>query len=1110
MPAFQSGTCAQDETPLGTGTVRPRVQMADLETYYMPDKEGHLIPVFRLPFEEFERLLQQDRSRSSQNAQHPVGFRVVEASFSADIAEQEPRVDMRMKLKITLLASGRQSIPLGLNGWVLSGRLQGPNSVQHYLTRSEAGGFVLHASGPINEILEFDLPLSRRIQRVGHLYQLPIGFPYPTQTSFRLTLPQTGLTLRGGDVVDLLSVENEGRTVVTVRELTEKSVIAWQETPANPISFSLKARIESNTRVQALGLGRWQVTSLIDMTPLGEPLASFVMVLPPTAVDLTSPQNNVRVERLTRSEAQQAASQVPEQQQYFRLTLVNPVNEATQIQVSYSIAGEPLAGQNESEVEFRGPIFLDCAFGSGNLELVKDRELSNTWQLGGGISLAAASGESRDVISFVVERQDFRLILTNRPQAAQVRVETEYTITLIANQRFVMTVNFNCQIQGKFSDSLWVDLHDWNFVSGGSGVQLRDRRMDLDPTSTTLGIGGELLFHCILEAESSDLVHLKLPQLQGEAALVQQPANVILLMDDPSREFRFDPEASTVIRDNAVPNRFRSRDANSEVVLSGQFGLRPQRVELKQWVEVSESMPVDLLATTLISDRRPDSLSNRHVVQLNVAHRPLAGLGFLMEDTAPLSHIQVSLGNEILQFKRTPITVAGRSFYALEFLLGSDRLRGELDLSVTYLLALPEEPQPGTDRWSVRVPLIQIVTEPMSRLASLKDEAEFHEFLRRQIEGVQIQNREVRTPISGTRRYTISQDHWAVRGVLESPGLPDRWKTWVLNGQWPTSVHLNIEGAPRPVAETVVEQVRVRTWWAGEERREQFLARIETPERNLRVDVGPEIDVRRVLVNQKSVPFEFRRDREQLEFSLVDINGNQRQGEAIGLLGTAVPVVVQDYEIEIWYSRIQPSSWWTQATLQLPRLPNQQWCRDFGWEFSLNDAWRLFWVSTELTPAVPKLDRLGTESSENLAARQTVLHFSSTNEPSHQGMILVNRQAIRLLGIFGMASVILVGWFSEGYRRPAFWLSIAAVIAVVSWVWPELGWDLTPWIAPTVLVVMAVVWWEYVATRPVPLVPEVHEDHTTRTYWREMSSVSERSAETPVVRKTDSVGDSVA
>ena len=1072
-----TGWAAQDERPSAATESASRIQVSPLETYYIPDKEGRLIPVFQFPFEEFERLLRQERGGAPSEVPSG-GFRVVQANFVGQVNADLQRATVRLRLRLILNQSGWQPIPLGLPGWVVDGSIQGPASVSHYLSRNEAGGLVLHVAGPAEEVLEFSLPLSARVLDLGAVQQLPIAFPYPTELAFNLTIPTTSIEVRGGDVADLQTTVTADATVVRLRELNERSMIAWQAMKGAAQAVPIKARVDSALRVQALGERAWQVSAQINVVPLDNVVAELVVGVPTNAENFLSPQSSVRVQRVPAEELQRPAGALPAGYHFYRLSLDDPLTEATPLQLTYNVVGAPSADVTSSRVQLGGPVWLDCLFAPGTLELAKDRELSTVWQLAGGISPRPTVRDNPEITLFNIERPDFRLELLNRPQAAQVRVTSEYE--LIVTQRIVLTARFHCQIQGKFSEPLWIDPGEWQFVLGDPGIQARDGRLMIDPSVQAVSSDGDLTFRCTLELETPDPFRLNLPRLQGEVALVQQPGRVLLVLGDPSKSFQFAAADSTLLQDATTPMQFRARDANSDWILSGQIGLRPRLVVMEQWAQLSPE-------SQFISDQ-PQPLAVTQTVQLEVSHQPLTGLAFLLPSDTPLPQLQLQLNGEIVAFKATAIVVAGRAFQAIEFALPPERLRGRLSFSLSHLLEPAVE---ATDAQTRRfdLPLAQLLFDPLTRLFSIDDPVELEQHMSQQLAGVQIRSREIRTPWSDARGLVVNSADWGAWRSLsgESGGM-----RWIPAGPWPSQAALSLTPAQTWAEETTVEQVHVRTWWSGDQRREQWTASVVTNQTRLELSVPPSIDVRRVLVDGRGVNWEAQRRPGRLVVEWETVSA-----EEAALVREAETETLRQHQVEVWYSLNQPIGPWTQVLWQAPRLPNQEWCRQFTWEVAASDWWQWVWASSEWTPAAQTVDfnsavdALAAEASPSVG-----WVFASHFAPESGSLLMANRRWLRTATIVGVALVVMCSWLLGWYRAPPFWLLLAGGLIGIAWQFPQVGSELAPWAAAAILGSLLVVGLERLTRETAAVSPTpVYElnSETTRTYWADPDSGQERS-----------------
>jgi hypothetical protein len=490
----------------------------------------------------------------------------------------------------------------------------------------------------------------------------------------------------------------------------------------------------------------------------------------------------------------------------------------------------------------------------------------------------------------------------------------------------------------------------------------------------------------------------------------------------------------------------------------------------------------------------------RHEVLLDVAHQALPGLSFLLPAAAPLKQLQVQLGNEVLPIKTTIVRVADQDFHAIEFPISPDRLRGNLKFVVTHLLGATAAPS-ASAAVPIVVPTLQILVEPLSRLVPVTDNESLHHFLTSQVAGFQIQQREIRTPLIAGQTFEVSTSEW---GKLAESEVPDSWSRWILNGPWPLQVQVTREEVAAMAPEIFVDSIHVRTWWADQQRREQMTATIVSQEPALVVKISPELEIRQVLVDGQAVKFEIDGQLGLVQFPLTESEIDSELSSSVAAVDSA------KREIEIWYARNQPTGAWTRLTLQLPQLPNQDWCRNFTWEVAASDWWQVVWASQELTPLtnILRRQRGAEESSEADAAEHPTHHYSSHYEPDQYGLILIHRRWLRLGVIMLVCGGVLLGWRFSWYRNSAFWLAAASAIVGVAWQWPDLGWEVAPWVTLAFLAAMLVLWIEF-ATRRIESPTAAFEgpSEATRSYWNDGAPEQERSGPSMSQRSSAVAGD---
>ena len=1101
-------------------TTRSNVQFSNLDTYYLPDKDGNLIPIFKFSFEEFEELLQQRKRNVPGNVPLVSTFRFEKVSFDTQVDNGTNDASLQLQFELTLNETGWQQIPLGLANWVVAGPIQGPIANAYYLYRMANGNLSLAIQGKAGERLDFRIPLSTTVETFGELNQLKFSFAYPTETAFALRIDEPNLTVSGIGQIGLQTTERVGKTTINLDELSDKTTISWQKLTEGERRFPTKARIETNIKIDAVSIGRWQITSAFDVTPLGQPISELLISCPKDTQDFVVLQSNVRAARVDFERAKQLAAKVADEQtedQFYLLSFNNnPLVERTQLQVSFFLANPIDEETQQAGLDLVGPQIYDSVFVAGTIALTRERELSNQWKLGPGVNLGRTSADAKDTIPFVFDRQNFQLQLINRLQSALVRVVPQYT--LIVNQRVLMPVQLRCQVQGQYSDMITLDLGDWNFLSGSAGIKESSRVLEIDLSSIQPSSSNEVVFDFTLEREAGNFLDLNIPNVQGNPSLVSEPAEVILVVEDKNKEFNFDSIASSVVRATAGQDVFRPKQGANDILLRGSIDQKPRRVELSQLVEI---VGIDDSSTTL----DPESLWVRQRLNLAISNQPLNYLWLLLETKNETSTAQIFLGDEVLSVVRTPITIADRSFLAIEFQPGTKGLINSLQFSSTERIDLTAS-KSGTSgkHLQAQIPILQPMVLPVSQFVMLETSEQVDAFIQSQIASFEVRRRELVTPIATKESYQLNPRSWVT--AEQNTGQVEQ--RWLSNHVWPTHTQLDVDLETPIAANTFVQEIHLQTWWDSGQRMDRMLALVESYEEKLAVDIENTALVKRVLVNGQAIAHQTDTLNRQIIFNLPPGASPSDQSADNA----------HEYLIEIWYARNVFSTWWWIAELDLPRLPNQDWCRHFSWHILTNDTWRTVWNSPELSPVAPlkrnNLDAVGAtgpaieqpitsdaaanftgnlastsaEASKPLTPRQLFVQAVNADSGTERGawyagqriptksyLVMTNRYWLRLATISVFFLAILIAWLLQWFRRSLFWILLSFAVGIIAVLYPQLGIQVAPYVGITLSIAVAVLFLERLLTKN-PTLERLDDPFsgTTRTVFRGESQATQNPA----------------
>ena len=270
------GVAHAQVAPAADTPAAPAIKEAKPELFYLKDKNGQLTPVPGFTLEDFERLLERDRSRNLAPQRPPYRLDKLTASGTADTRQAA------LKLTFTVLVDSEDwvRVPLRLNQVVVDApKYEGPG--KHTLEFDEkADEYVLWLQGRSEQPHQLTLQIVAPLVASNDEFRLRLAVPRAWSSSLKLSIagdvsPQAS----GGAILDSVRGVDTG---------TEVSVLGWGG------DFSLAWRSNLDTQraqaIEASGLVQTRVSprSILSQAQLtvrsavGE-LASFQVKLPPGA-----------------------------------------------------------------------------------------------------------------------------------------------------------------------------------------------------------------------------------------------------------------------------------------------------------------------------------------------------------------------------------------------------------------------------------------------------------------------------------------------------------------------------------------------------------------------------------------------------------------------------------------------------------------------------------------------------------------------------------------------------------------------------------------------------------------------------------------------------------
>lgn len=248
-----------------------------LQTYYLRDAQGALVPVVGMSFEEFEALLQLKKGLLPPE---PPRYSLDRLSITGTADDQSARVTVSIELRVR--GAGWAEIPLGLTQGALLAPPKYTGEGEPWFVADEKLGFRLWIRGegkPHQVELSFALP----VQLSGQVRRVEWTLPRAAETSWKLNVSGKQLVAgsRGGEEGVLL-VRNLGgdKHELALTGASGAVQLTWQPGDASQGGRSLIEAL-GDIRILVEGKNRLRSEAKLKVRDLSQPLTSFRVRLPP-------------------------------------------------------------------------------------------------------------------------------------------------------------------------------------------------------------------------------------------------------------------------------------------------------------------------------------------------------------------------------------------------------------------------------------------------------------------------------------------------------------------------------------------------------------------------------------------------------------------------------------------------------------------------------------------------------------------------------------------------------------------------------------------------------------------------------------------------------------
>ncbi len=441
-PGSVLGQTPRDDTPprsAPTTEPSPRtpsggaVEESPLETYYLKDSNGKLVPFFEaLPFEEFERLYRLYEELEASQEPRPYSIQSLSASGTADDTEAR----LTVTINVRILREGWARLPLRMNRLLLLHAVSHTGEGKQFTNFDREGdGYTcwIHAAADTEHELTFEgiVPL----ESSAGTARLALRLPQATTSQMQLTVPAADAEVTPSVGANLRPVErlDDGHTRFTVLGVGGDFQLAWRARRAEQAAVAPVLEADATIRASFEGTRHVSSDARLKVRNYGGPLESFVVRLP-AGMELTPSDQVLNQDRYTlrvREEDDKSKDGITPGQ-LVEVRLRRKTTEPVEIDLRARLAGG--TNQPGNAVELAGFEVLGAERQWGHIDvavegdLLLDPEVSDGVHRVGGFVDPLSQGNV--VARFEYERQPCSLKVRLVPRETRVVIEPSYQLSI--------------------------------------------------------------------------------------------------------------------------------------------------------------------------------------------------------------------------------------------------------------------------------------------------------------------------------------------------------------------------------------------------------------------------------------------------------------------------------------------------------------------------------------------------------------------------------------------------------------------------------------------------------------------------------------------------------
>jgi hypothetical protein len=467
------------------------VEESPLETFYLFDKEGNLVPVFKaFTYEEWEEILRQKLAAEGAE-DSPRAFSIQELDLQVLI--DPGRVSANAKIKIRLHRTGWARVPLRFDGMALEGEPQSPSGDRFDLEYDRTEGWIAYVQGEADEVVELSLPLVSLATSSYDDRTWRATLPTATSSTARLSIAGGPWQVEDAPRAIVRETDFEsGRTAISLRLVGEASV-SWSKPIESESATAMFEAVETS-RISVESQTQASCESSFLVQPLGGPLKTVYVALPEGSTFLPTvgpPSPSLATVALATPDERQRI--LPSGGGGTLLRVDSPM--ATTTSFRFPVVYRAVSATSERLVLER-PRLVRAVRQSGTVEVTASEEWNLGWTPRGSLERIDRSADDEDqpdaAAMFAYSQAPAPLEIAVEPRTSQLIVDPLVRFD-VGRRETTLELRMTCRFHGV--GELKVHLPGWTVLEVGPSTLVDTERLNLtevDPLSVPFVDGANM------------------------------------------------------------------------------------------------------------------------------------------------------------------------------------------------------------------------------------------------------------------------------------------------------------------------------------------------------------------------------------------------------------------------------------------------------------------------------------------------------------------------------------------------------------------------------------------------------------------------------------------